>query len=79
MATVEPEVAEVIQSLLSVFLIKNSHVAGTGGSGPAAASASDVFLPGTVRLGGVPVGAEAMARKIGLAFSSEFICCCFCC
>ena len=69
---------EVIQSLLSVFLIKNSHVAGMGevvavvGSGPAAISASLVFFAEGERiLGGMPVGALAMARKIGLTFSSS--------
>lgn len=72
----DPGDAEVIQSLLSVFLIKNSHVPGMGevavGSGPAAISASLVFFAeGETGLGGIPVGAFAMARKIGLALSSE--------
>ena len=71
----DPEDADVIQSLLSVFLIKNSHVAGTGTegcSGPAAISASFAFFAeGEIGLGGMPVGALAMARKIGLTLSSE--------
>ncbi len=70
----DPEAADVIQSLLSVFLIKNSHVPGTGiaGSGPAAISASFAFFAeGEIGLGGMPVGALAMARKIGLTLSSE--------
>lgn len=72
----DPGDAEVIQSLLSVFLIKNSHVPGMGevlvvGSGPAAISESFVFFAeGETGLGGIPVGALAMARKIGLALSS---------
>jgi len=71
----DPGDAEVIQSLLSVFLIKNSHVPGTGevvvGSGPAAMSASFVFFAeGEIGFGGMPVGALAIARKIGLALSS---------
>ena len=63
----------MIQSLLSVFFIRNSQVAGTGEvvSGPAAASASLVFLPGGVGLGASPVGALAIARKIGLASSTD--------
>ena len=71
----DPEAADVIQSLLSVFLIKNSHVPGTGiaGSGPAAISASFAFFAeGEIGLGGMPVGALAMARKIGLTLSSEY-------
>lgn len=65
MAMDEPGWAEVIQSLNSVFLIKNSHFAGVVGDDvPAASSASDF---------GSPVGGEAMARKIGLAFSSIII------
>jgi len=70
-----PVLIEVIQSLLSVFLIRNSQVAGTGvDSGPAAASASssDFFFPGGVGLGGVPVGALAIAKKIGLMSESCF-------
>ena len=69
---VEPAVMEVIQSLLSVFLMRNSHVAGVGeaGSGPAAASASTApFLAGVAGLGMVPVGALAMAKNNGLASS----------
>ena len=64
MAMDEPGWAEVIQSLNSVFLIKNSHFAGVEDV-PAASSASDF---------GSPVGGEAMAKKIGLAFSSIIIC-----
>lgn len=58
----EPGCADVSQSLNSVFLIRNSHCAGDGPL-PAAASASSVTSP---------VGGEAMARKIGLAFSSTY-------
>ena len=68
--------ADVIHELLSVFLMRNSHVAGPVGCGPAAASASSAsaalpfFLLGGVGLGAIPVGALAMARKSGLVSSS---------
>jgi hypothetical protein len=77
----DPGDTEVIQSLFSFFLIKNSHVPGTDevvvGSGPAAMSASFVFFAeGEIGFGGMPVGALAIARKIGLALSSMTIISC---
>ena len=70
----DPGDMDVIQELNSVPFTRNSQVAGTGtlNSGPAAESASPTafFLPGVTGLGASPVGALAMARKIGLALSS---------
>lgn len=52
-------------------------MAGTGtllatssASAAAAASVTALLAPGAMRLGGVPVGALAMARKIGFVSSS---------
>jgi hypothetical protein len=77
---VDPEGQDVIHELYSVFFTRNSHVAGTGtllapssASAAAAASLTALLAPGEMRLGAVPVGALAMARKIGFVSSSAYI------
>ena len=77
---VDPEGQDVIHELYSVFFTRNSHVAGTGtllapssASAAAAASLTTLLAPGEMRLGAVPVGALAMARKIGFVSSSAYI------
>ena len=56
----DPGAADVRYELKSVFLIRNSHCVGTAEL-PAASSASSFTSP---------VGGDAIAKKIGLAFSS---------
>lgn len=57
----DPGDADVRYELKSVFLIRNSHCVGVGVELPAASSASSFTSP---------VGGDAIAKKIGLAFSS---------